>query len=192
MIKQFNGFKAEINQAAEKLPAGAYVCKIMKAELVDYTWGSVLLISIDIAEGDYKDFYKNNWNSQTGEDKKWKGTLRMNLPKDDGTESDEWTKRSFNNFIGVVEDANPGYCFDWDETKLKGKTVGVLFRNREWENNGRSGWYTEAFSTAPVGDIKDGKDFKIKDKPLKNKENQNAIPDFNNSQSYEASDDLPF
>ena len=190
MIKKYNGFAAEVTRAAEHLPAGAYVCKIIKAETQDYSWGQRLNVSIDIIEGEYKDFYANNYRNQQNEDKKWKGVLRLNVPNDDGSDKDEWTKRSFNNFTGVLEDANPGYKFDWDETKLKGKTVGVLFRNKEWEFNGRSGWATEAFSTALVGDIRDGKDFKIKDKPLTAK-NMNSSTNWA-SEDNSSSDELPF
>lgn len=194
MINRYNGYKAEMMQSAERLPVGAYVCKILKAEPVNYTWGSVLLVSFDICEGEYKDFYAKNYKSQTSEDtKKWKGVLRMNLPKDDGSERDEWTKRSFNNFVGVIEDANPGYHFDWDEATLKGKTVGILFRNKEWEKDGKTGFWTEPFSAASVGDIRDGKDFKIKDKLL-NKETQSIAESWSvgADAAYGSDDDLPF
>lgn len=191
MIKKFNGYEAKMIQPREQLPVGGYVCKIMKAEVLDYSWGQRLAVSIDIAEGQYKDFYANEYRAQTTEDKRWKGVLRLSIPTDDGSERDEWTKRSFNNFIGVVEDANPGYRFDWDETKLKGKTVGILFRNEEWEFNGRSGWSVKPFSTAAIGDIKDGKDFKIKDKPLA-KNAGAAAPAFAEEASSISGDELPF
>ena len=56
--------------------------------------------------------------------------------------------------------------------------TGVLFRNEEWEYNGNTGWSTRCCAFAAVGDIRDGK-FKIpKDKPLKNKTQTTAIPDF--------------
>lgn len=191
MIKKYNGFAAEIPHTAEQLPVGGYVCKIMKAEVQEFSWGQRLAVSIDIAEGEFKDFYANNYRSQQNEDKKWKGVLRVSIPTDDGSEKDEWTKRTFNKFIGVVEDANPGYHFDWDEAKLKGKTVGVLFGNEEWEFNGKTGWSVKPFATATVGDIKDGKDFKIKDKPLSNK-SQNSTPAWANDAANANAEELPF
>ena len=51
-MKQFNGFKPEKPAVREVLPAGGYVLKIMNAEEQEYTWGSVIVVSFDVAEGD--------------------------------------------------------------------------------------------------------------------------------------------
>ena len=127
------------------------------------------MLSFDIAEGQYKDFFTNDYRGQQGEDKRWRGTYRLTIPTDDGSERDGWNKRTFNNFIWCVEDANPGYQWDWNEAGLKGKTIGILFRNEEWEFNGNTGWSTKACAVTAVGDIRDGKLKMPKDKPLKNK-----------------------
>lgn len=177
-MKAFSGFSPEKSTSREQLPVGGYIAKILNAEEVTYDWGSVLLISFDIAEGDYKDFFKKDYDAQQSEDKKWRGTYRLNIPKDDGSEKDGWTKRTFNNVIWCVEDANPGYHWNWDEKSLKGKMTGVLFRNEEWEYNGNTGWSTRCCAFAAVGDIRDGKFKMPKDKPLKNKAQTAAIPDF--------------
>ena len=57
------------------------------------------------------------------------------MPNDDGTEQDGWTKRKFKTFTDALEDSNPGYHFDWDESKFKGLIVGALFNEREYEKN---------------------------------------------------------
>lgn len=177
-MKQFSGFKAEKSTTREQLPVGGYVAKILNAEEVTYSWGSVLEIFFDILEGAHAGFFKKDFDAQQGEDKKWRGKYRLSVPKDDGSEKDGWTKRTFNNAIYCIEDGNPGYHWNWDESTLKGKTVGVLFRNEEWEYNGNTGWSTKACSLACVGDIKDGKFKMPKDKPLKNKQGSTpAIPD---------------
>ena len=163
--------------AREQLPVGGYVAKILNAEEVTYSWGSVLEIYFDILEGAHAGFFKKDFDAQQGEDKKWRGKYRLSVPKDDGSEKDGWTKRTFNNAIYCIEDGNPGYHWNWDESTLKGKTVGVLFRNEEWEYNGNTGWSTRACALACVGDIKDGKFKMPKDKPLKNKQGSTpAIP----------------
>ena len=51
-----------------------------------------LEISIDVAEGEFKDFYATDYRGQNQEDKKWRGVLRLYVPKDDGSDMDEWTK----------------------------------------------------------------------------------------------------
>ena len=49
---------------------------------------------------------------------------------------------------------------------MKGKVFGVLFRNKEWEMNGRTGWTTEACSSTSAQKVRDGKYRVPKDKPL--------------------------
>ena len=169
-MKKFNDVKAERSFGGrETLPAGGYVCDILSAKVESNDWGETLVIAHDVAEGDYKGIFKRDYDNNDREDKKWRGTFRLRLPKDDGTEQDGWKKRSLGNFIWAIEQSNPGYAWNWDEKTLKGKKIGLLYRNKEWEYNGRSGWTTEAISTDSVDDIREGK-FRIpKDKPLANK-----------------------
>lgn len=169
-MKAFEGYKAQKQGGSrEHLPAGGYVAQILSAKEVQYGWGSVLLISFDISEGEYKGFFKKDYAENTNENRKWSGTYRLSIPKDDGSEKDGWTKRTFGGVMWAVEDSNPGYHWDWNEAGLKGKTVGVLYRNYEWDIDGRTGWSTECCKMITVQDVRDGK-FKVpKDKPLANK-----------------------
>ena len=187
-MKQFSGFEAKKSASREPLPAGGYVANILNAEEVHYDWGSVLLISFDILEGKYKDFFAKDYKEQDREDKKWRGTFRLNIPKDDGSEKDGWSKKSFGNSMWAIEESNPGYRWDWNESMLKGKIVGVLFRNKEWEMNGNTGWTTECCSLTSADDIRLGKFRQPKDKPLK------AANTSNNSFTTISDDsgDLPF
>lgn len=195
-MKQFSGYKAEAPVRREKLPAGGYVARIMDAREQEYSWGSVLLISFDIAEGEHKDFFANDYRSQQQEDKKWRGTYRLRVPKDDGSEQDAWSKRSFNNAMWAVEASNPGYHWDWNEAGLKGKTVGVLFRNREWEMNGNTGWTTECCALTDADSIRENRYTMPKDKPLKQHTTSSA-PASSPSAGFEevaieSDDDMPF
>lgn len=190
MIKRYNGFKAEKITATRTLPAGGYISRIYSAKVEDYSWGQVLVVSFDIAEGEYKDFFTEQYRSNKNEDKKWKGTLRLTVP-DENSQYFENNRRSFNNFIFALEDSNRGYHFDWDESKFKGKMLGVLFRNREWEWDGKTGWTTECAGSCSVDDIRNG-DFKIPaDKPLNNGATQAASTSADVLVEDE-DDDLPF
>lgn len=169
-MKPYNGYAAEAPKTSlPPLPAGGYVAKIIKTEITSNDYGERLIVYFDITEGEHKGHFNENYAAQTSEDKKWKGAYRLNVPKDDGSEKDEWSKRSFNNFMWAVEDSNPGYHWDWNEAGLKGKTVGVLFRNKEWEMNGNTGWTTECCATTSADNIRNGKFKMPKDKPLANK-----------------------
>lgn len=166
-MKKYSDVKAEKSAGGrETLPAGGYVCNILSARVESGEWGDTLVIAHDVAEGEYAGLFKRDYDSNTRDDKKWRGTFRIRLPNDDGSESDSWKKRSLGNFIWAIEESNPGYTWDWDEKKLKGKKLGLLYRNKEWAMGERSGWTTEAISADSVDDIRNGK-FKVpKDKPL--------------------------
>jgi len=176
-MKQYRGFnRNDTYKDSERLPVGGYVLKIMDAKESTSKWGNTLLISYDIAEGDFKDFFTRNYKSQTGEDKKWKGVYRLRVPKDDGSEQDAWTTRRFNTVIVNIEESNQGYFWDWDERKLKGKLIGGLFNNKEYEFNGRHGFFTNCHSLVPVEKIRSGK-FEIPaDTMLRRKEPSNGYP----------------
>ncbi len=45
---------------------------------------------------------------------------------------------------------------NWDESSLKGKLCGALFRNKEYEFDGRQGFYTECFKFMPAEQIRYG------------------------------------
>lgn len=154
----------------EKLPLGAYVCKVKGVRIDTYDATSAqLMIQFDIAEGEYTDFYKREYATNTMANKKFKGVLRVWLPKDDGSEQDEWTKSTFKGMCTAFEKSNPGYVWNWNEQTLVGRMVGVLFRNEEWEYEGKTGWAVKPFRAISVDSVRNG-DFKTpKDKPLKNK-----------------------
>lgn len=182
-------FDVEIKKATTRqhLPAGGYVAKILNAEEVSYDWGNVLLISFDIAEGDNKDHFANDYRNQDREDKKWRGTYRLRIPLDDGSERDRWSKRTFGNAIWAIEDSNSGYHWDWNEVELKGKFIGVLFRDREWEMNGRTGWSTECCALTSVSDIHSG-NFKMPKAKSLDGSKSSAAP----LHEVEDDEDLPF
>ena len=187
-MRQYKDFKAErTSSGRETLPAGGYVCQILSAKVDSNQWGDTLIVAHDVCEGEYEGIFKRDFDNNDREDKKWRGTFRLKLPKDDGSEQDEWKKRSFSNFIWAIENSNPGFAWDWDEKKLKGKKVGLLYRNKEWEMNGRSGWTTEAAGSDSIDNIREGKFKMLKDKPLPEKP---AAPVFGEIEDSE--DSLPF
>ena len=161
-----------------KLPAGGYIAKIVKAEVISYSWGDVLAVSFDIADGDYKGFFMSRFKADEKSDygQKWKGVFRLNIPSEKSKYHDG-DQRGFEHFIWAVQTSNPGYAWDWNEAGLKGKWLGVLFRNREWEMDGRTGWTTECCAVTSAQAIRAG-DFEIpKDRPLKKKaQDQSAAP----------------
>lgn len=180
----------------QKLPLGAYVCKVKKAVVQETEWGEQLCILFDIAEGEYSGFFSNEFSANTNPDKKWKGVLKQWLPKDNGTEKDEWTKSSLKGMITAFEKSNAGYHWDWNEASLTGRLIGILFRNEEWEYEGKSGWAVRPFRAISVDSVLE-KTFTLpKDKPLKKESVTSGYVNAPVPDSYGftdiTSDDIPF
>ena len=171
MIRRPNNWN-EVKEFSDrqKLPLGAYVCKVKRAAVQANEFGEQLCIVFDIVEGEFSGFFNEEFKNNNSENKKWKGVLRMFIPKDDGSEKDEWTKRSFKGMVTAFEKSNPGYKWNWDETSLTGKLIGILFRNEEWEYDGKTGWTVRPFRAISVDSVR-SEDFTLpKDKPLKKKD----------------------
>lgn len=177
-MKKFNDY--ETTQAytnAERLPIGGYVIKIENVKLEEGTNGMSdrIALMFDIADGEFKGFFRKNYENQTQEDKKWKGTYRIYCPKDDGSEQDVWTKRRFKTIMEAFEDSNPGFVWNWDEKLLKGKTIGAIFNDKEYEFNGNHGFFTNCYALTKAEDIKKG-NFKIPEPTLLKQKNSAAVP----------------
>ena len=167
MIKQFNDYdKVQGYSEGAALPKGGYVLKILGVETCTNSQGQYLKIGCDIAEGEFEGYFAENYKAQQGEDKKWRCNYLLSIPKDDGSERDGWTKRSFKTFVEALEDSNEGYHFDWDETKFKGKLIGGLFNEREYmKNNGEVGRATNLARVTTVEKIRNGS-YKLPDDKL--------------------------
>lgn len=199
-MKPFNNYaETQTITSAQTLPVNAYVIKIMKAECKTYNTSKgvfeKLELCFDIAEGDFKDFYANNYKSQNTEDKKWKGVYRLNIPTDDGSEADGWSKRKFKTDMTAIEESNSGYHWDWNEAQLKGKVVGLVCRSEEWSFNGKTGWRTAPFKFISAADVKSG-NFKLPDpKPINGNNKPSTTAVSNNLDAFvevATGDDLPF
>lgn len=157
-MRKLNGYEgAQKYVDQERLPPGGYVLRILDVKYQTNDWGDVILLSFDIEEGERKGFFKSNYNGQSTEDKKWKGVYRLRVPKDDGSEEDNWAMRRFKTAIFAFEESNGGYHWGWDEQTLKGKLIGALFNNKEYDFNGRHGFFTNCHSLVTVGKIRSGK-----------------------------------
>ena len=97
------------------------------------------------------------------------------------------------NFTACLEESNPGYHWDWDETKLRNLGVGMLVREREWEMDGNTGWSTECGTVTDVTAIREGKFKPLKDKPLKGKSTTTApLTNPTPSDLIDDDEDIPF
>lgn len=172
IMKPTNWDNVQVLTNRPKLPLGAYICKIKLAKVQSNSFGDQLAILFDIAAGEHTGFYQKDFDSNQNDDKKWRGVLRLWLPKDDGSEKDEMTKSVLKGFVTAAEKSNPGYRWDWNEASLPGKQIGILFRNEEWEYQGKQGWAVRPFRALSTDSVRNGDYTLPNDKPLANKDNQ--------------------
>lgn len=162
-MKQFSGYedakKAAQSMGGSRLPVGAYVIKILGVKFQEGQNGNSdsIAIQFDITEGEQKDFFKNQYENNTSEDKKFKGKTSIYVPKDDGSEKDTWTKNAFAKWTDSFEQSNEGYSWDWNEAKWKGLTVGLVFGETGTVVDGKEILYTEPRFPVNAQLVRDGK-----------------------------------
>lgn len=201
-MKQFKGFdeakeKAKYTGSAQ-LPVGGYVAKIIDVKYEDGKDGNSdkITVAFDIDEGDYKGFFKKQFEENTQEDKKWKGKAVIYVPSDDGSEKDEWTKNSFARWTNAFEDSNAKYHWDWDEKKWKGLYIGVIYGEVGTVIDGKHIKYNECRFPASIDTIRKG-EYKIPTLKKKNGFSEASInassgtPDFMNIPDV-AAEEIPF
>ena len=170
--------------APDRLPVGGYVLKILDVKEENYNWGDVIILRFDIAEGEQAEYFQKQYDAMPDEYKKWKGTHRINVPSPKGSSEEDQKKykRALGFFKAQIEAINQSNnmsidcSYEWDVKVLRGKYVGAVFGNKEWEYGGRTGWFTNCDHLVSVQDIREEKFTIPKDKPLKNKPAENTLP----------------
>ena len=142
-------------------PVGQYIGEIQNIRL-DRSYNNdrdVIVCMVEITEGEYKDIYHKIFADQQerfGGEVKYKGTFTL-TPPIDGDEP--WVKQRWESNLWCVQDSNPGYVWDWDEKKLKGKKVGLNIRENTYtgKNDGKEHTTTEVGQFESINDIRAGK-----------------------------------
>ena len=149
--------KADRRQNFEQLPKGAYVVRIKDAKIAkDKNNNNQLVIAFDIAEGEYKDFYKGQFDRNTSEDKKWPidAIFYLTIPHDGCA---DYVVTNYDSFFADLEDSNNGFVFSGDEKTLKGKLIGAKMHIRQTEYNGNVYNHTRMKWSCVADDVRNGK-----------------------------------
>ena len=166
MQKPNNWDNVQAAGTRSKLPAGGYVIKVQKAEIIRADSGFEYLdLTIEICEGQFKDYYTQDYNDQTNEPKRYKGHFRQGTPQP-GMKDDDFVLRGFKGLVTAFEESNPGYTWDWNEQSLVGKVCGCLFRNEEYDYNGFQGFTARPWRMTSADKIRSGQFQTPKDKRL--------------------------
>lgn len=161
--------KSARKKSFESLPKGAYVVKIMNAEEEKNLngIGSHIKVSFDIAEGEYKDFYLQQYRANTNENKDWPydAVFYVSIPDD---KSPEWMRLNYNTFFADLEDSNDGFVCQ-DTKSMKNKLIGGKFRiEQKVASNGNVYDHTKLYWTCIADDVRNGKAGKLPNDKLLN------------------------
>lgn len=183
-INNFDTVQATTGEFKRPTPNG-YICKITLAD--DYPFdantgkGDYLKIEYDIAHGEFKDYYTEQYNRFGGDF--WAATMFRSYK--------EKALGMFKHFTNCVENSNAGYTWAWDEKSLVGKYIGLVLGEEEYEkSDGSVGVRLYVKEVKTVQEIKDG-NFKIPElKVLKNRPSAPANNGF--TEVADMDSDLPF
>ena len=134
--------------------AGGYICKIIDVEDVpldqNTNKGDYLRIEYDIADGEFKGYYKVQFD-------KWGGNWNASFIRS----YKEKALGMLKHFTNCIEESNKGYEWDWNEKGLIGKVVGLVLGEEEYKNsNNEIKTKLVVSQIKTVEEIKNG-DFKV-------------------------------
>lgn len=178
MISYNGTFEPHENTVVENLPVGAYIGKVVDAELkkIQSSNGDFerLELKLDVAEGEFKDHYTKQFESQSSGQypARYKGVIRFNIPQV-GSQYEHGQKKALEHLAWCLQDSNPKYKWDGDESKIKGLKIGFSVRERDWlmERDGQISYGT----TTEIGRVESIKKVASGEvKPMKRRELRDA------------------
>lgn len=132
-MKSYEGFNNEAPaQRAHMLPAGAYVAAIKAVKIDGAEPDQRLVLRLEITEGEWAGYFTKRYQHDSGGrfEAKYKGDYYLQIPNKANPRRQhyDWDVNAFNAAIYNITASNPGFAWDWDETKLVGKIVGINVR----------------------------------------------------------------
>ena len=185
-IAGYDDIKAITKGESNTLPAGAYPCRILNAkEEVSKNGNPMLVLAVDIAQGEYKDYFKNQYKArkETNAEAKWPCNFYQRL---DGN-----NLSYFKGMIHAIEDSNDGYRWAWDEKSLIHLMFVGVFQRQEVEfSNGETGIVTKLIQIRSFKALDEGKIKIPEDKMLAKDVKQDTST--RKTSSILDDDDIPF
>ena len=122
-IENYENVQASSGEFARPT-AGGYICKIIDVEDVpmnEQGKGDYLRIQYDIADGEFKGYYKEQFD-------RWGGNWNASFIRS----YKEKALGMLKHFTNCIEHSNAGYAWDWNEKGLVGKVVGLVLGEEEY------------------------------------------------------------
>ena len=163
----------------QKLPAGAYRVKLIRAEEID--GGKCLAILFDIDGGEFDNYYHEKLKiDRSG---MFSATAKYRM------------KTALENIKRSNPQLNVDFSKEWDGAALKGCKAGMIFQDREWKYNGSRGMTAQPYSIISLEQLEKG-NFNIPEPKLLVDKSVNysavSYSENNNFSSIADDEDLPF
>ena len=177
----------------KRLPAGAYEVEIIRAEDSD----KALCLLFDIRGGEFDGYFKKKFaddrKSAAVTEPKFKGVYRLWYPN--GSEWDDSKKRRMKTALKLITEENNlriDFTREWDGAALKGAKIGMIFQEKEWEYQGKTGFTAQPYTLISLETLREG-NFTIPEPKYLNGTAQSAPTSPAAYQdAFSADDDLPF
>lgn len=139
-----------VTGGGEQLPSGVYQVGIVSASAgVTQTGKEKLVLALEVTEGDYQGIFSRKYKAkkQYNENAQWPCLFHQ------VTEAESLGR--YKGLIMAIEASNPGYHWDFDETTLKGKEVGCVFREEEYigQQDGKIHSIAKPYQFVPIEDM---------------------------------------
>lgn len=141
----------------QKLPAGAYEVEIIRAEDTE----KALCLLFDIKGGEFDNYYHKKFDadrkSENVSNPKFKGVFRLWYP--DGGQYDDNKKRRMKTALKLISDDNRlniDFTREWDGAALKGARIGMIFREQEYDWQGKRGFSAQPFTLISLENLREG------------------------------------
>lgn len=128
-IDNWDNIEARGVEDFKALSIGAYECRIVNAveNHNEQSGKTTLKVMVDIASGEYKDYFKKRYDNNIMVDRKWDNNATKYLAFEGENTS------YFKGFITCVENSNPGYKWNWEESTLRDKKIAGVFQYEQYE-----------------------------------------------------------
>lgn len=140
----------------QKLPAGAYEVEIIRAEDSD----KALCLLFDVKGGEFDSYFRKKLASDRAanfNNPKFGGVFRLWYP--DGGQYDDNKKRRMKTALKLITDENNlniDFSQEWDGASLKGSRVGMIFRDNQWEYQGKTGFTAQPYTLISLANLREG------------------------------------
>ena len=158
MRKPNNFEETQENRGFQPLQLGGHICRIMGVtETTSKTDRAMIVVALDIEEGEQKGYYANQYRLDDRPNKKWGCNVYILIEDNDGN-----TSKAFKTFVMAVERSNAGFDHNkiWDEhfcDYFKNKLIGGVFGREEYMNqSGQKKMITKCFYFRDTETIRKG------------------------------------